>query len=154
MGKFSREKGRRGEQQLVLYGAKKGYKCERILRQYQEAGQPDVKMVKNGVTYTFENKAYKSSFKTIYDLYYADRDADGVLSFVLASGQPAVAVSNDFEQLLITGRHFRNLTLFPPSPKALKVYQRIIRLDALRQSADFLCIKDNGKVRLFMRFWV
>jgi Holliday junction resolvase len=154
VGKFSRSKGRRNEQQLVLYLARHGYQAERILRQYQAAGQPDVKATKiAGIVTTFEMKARKDSFKTIYALYNSEKDDKGVVAFVTYSGGKPVALSTDFEALLGSDRTFRNLILFPPNPKLLKVYNRIVKLDELRQSADYLVIKDNNKPMLFLRFW-
>ena len=153
IGRFSRSKGRRNEQQLVLYLARHGYQAERILRQYQAAGQPDVKALKSGVTTTFEMKARKDSFKTIYSLYNSEKDENKVLAFVTHSGGKPVAVSTDFEALLGSDRSFRNLVLFPPPPSMLKVYNRILKLDELRQTADYLVIKDNNKPMLFLRFW-
>jgi Holliday junction resolvase len=153
VGKFSRMKGRRNEQQLVLYLARHGYQAERILRQYQAAGQPDVKALKAGVTTTFEMKARKDSFKTIYALYNSEKDDKGVVAFVTHSGGKPVAMSTDLEVLLGSDKTFRNLVLFPPPPRMLKVYNRILKLDELRQTADYLCIKDNGKPMLFLRYW-
>ncbi len=152
-GRFSRMKGRRGEQQLVLYLAKLNYKAERILRQYQEAGQADVKAEKDGKTLTFENKCRRESFKSIYDLYYKERGENGLLCFAMGSTATAVAVCSDLEALLGPDLSFRNLVLFPPTDKHLKVYNRIVALSALKQSADFLVIKDNNKPRLFLRYW-
>lgn len=154
MGKFSRMKGRREEQQLVLHLAKLDYKAERILRQYQAAGQPDVKATKGDKTITLENKSRHSSFKSIYTVYYDDRDLEGLLCFVLCSSGVAVAMSTDFEKVIkCEGQVFRNLTTFPPNPKYLKVYQRLVGLKQVKQDADVLVLKDNGKPRLFIRYW-
>ncbi len=152
-GAMSRNKGRRGEQQLVLHLAKLGFKAERILRQYQESGQPDVVATRDGKTYTFENKCRRDSFKSIYGLYYSERDPNKVLCFLLSPGSTAVAVSSDVDALLAPDLSFLNLTVFPPSPQHLKVYKRIVTLNALRQSADFLVLRDNQKPSLFLRFW-
>jgi len=153
IGKFSRNKGRRSEQQLVLYLARHGYQAERILRQYQAAGQPDVKAAKAGIVTTFEMKARKDSFKSIYALYNSEKDANSVVAFVTHSGGTPVAMSNDFEALLGSDRTFRNLTLFPPNSALLKVYNRIVYLNKLRQAADYLVVKDDNKPMLFLRFW-
>lgn len=153
MGNFSRSKGRREEQQLVLYLAKLGYQAERILRQYQAAGQPDVKATKDGKTITFEKKARRASFKAIYDLYAQEKDNDGTMCFVTHSFGTPVAVSTDFPSLLTVDRLFRNLTAHPVAPKKMKVFLRIEKLKELKQSADFLVIKDNGKPQLFLRYW-
>ncbi len=153
-GKFSRNKGRRGEQQLVLHLAKLGYKAERILRQYQFAGQPDVVARKNGKEYTFENKSLRCSFKSIYELYYSERDGDKSLRFVMNDKGVAVSMSTDFETLLVPDQRFRNLEIFPPTPKQLKAYSRIVgTIKDMKQTADFLVIKDNGESMLFIRYF-
>lgn len=152
-GKFSRNKGRREEQQLVLALAKWGYKAERILRQYQAAGQADVKTLEPA-QYTFEMKARQGSFKTIYDLYYSQRDEKGILSLVYGSKGTAVAMSSDFPSLLSIPDHsFRDLSNPPADKKILKVFARILKLQELKQAADFLVIKDNNKVRLYIKYW-
>lgn len=153
-GSKSRSKGRRGEQQLVLYLTKRGYRAERILQQYQFAGQPDVKAVKDGVVLTFESKLRRDSFKSIYRVYYSDRDSDGLLCFTMGSGSVCVALSTDFESLLNIDRSFRNLALFPPAKKDVKVYERIVKLNALRQAANYLVIRDNNKPSIFLRYWL
>lgn len=152
MGKFSRSKGRREEQQLVLDLAKMGYKAERILRQYMTAGEADVKTLEPE-QYTFELKTRRSSFKTIYALYYDHRDLDGVLKFVLSTSGVAVAASTNFKSLLKADTHFRNLLLNPTDSKKLRVYKRIVDMQKLKQTADFLVIKDNNKPRLYFRYW-
>lgn len=155
-GKFSREKGRRNEQQLVLYLAKLGFKAERILRQYQEAGQPDVKATKDGNTITFEMKARRESYKSIYSLYESDKDERGDLCFTDKQFGTCVAMNRDLRELFKPSSEFRfiNLEMFPPVPiKNLKVYNRIIGLKEIKQTADYLCIKDNNQYRLFLRFW-
>lgn len=152
-GRFSRNKGRREEQQLVLYFAKKGYKAERVLRQYQQSGQPDIIIEKEGKSYTLENKSRRNSFKSIYDLYASEKEADGALRFVTYSSGTAVIMSSEFNLLLNPENPFKNLALSPPISKKLKVYNRIVKLKELKQSADFLVIKDNGKPRLFLRYW-
>lgn len=152
-GRFSRRKGATNERALVIHLANKHYQAERILRQYQVAGQPDVRAVKDGKEYTFEMKARRCSFKRIYDLYYRERDGENILAFVQSSSGIPVAVSTDFQSLLEVNRSFRNLTLFPPDKKLLKVFDRIVKFNAWRQTADFLVIRDNGKPMLFLRYW-
>lgn len=152
-GKFSRDKGRREEQQLVLSLANMGFRAERILRQYQIAGQPDVKAWKQDCLYTFELKTRNSSYKTIYELYFSERGPDSILSFVLVPQGKAVAMSNRFESLLTANQTFRNLSMFPPDPKKIKTFKRILALDAERQTADFLVLKDNNKPRLYIRYY-
>lgn len=152
-GKFSRNKGRREEQQLVLYLANLGYKAERILRQYFASGEADVKATKDGVTYTFENKSRNKSFKSIYDAYFSERDVDGVFRFVQTSGSTAVAVSTHFTALLGPDQAFRNMEASPGTRLIKMACNRMVKLKELKQSADFLVIKDNGKPRLFLRYW-
>jgi hypothetical protein len=150
-GKFSRNKGRRNEQQLVLYLARHGYQAERILRQYQEAGQPDVKAVKNGKTTTFEMKARKCSFKTIYALYDANKGVDDIFCFSLVNNPNLVAMSTSLSQLTDTQIcDFRFTTV---AGGCSKTYNRVINLSLLKQGADYLVIKDNNKPMLFLRFW-
>ncbi len=149
-GTFSRMKGRRNEQELVLYLAKLGYKAERILRQYQFAGQPDVKATKGEQTFTLEMKARRDSFKSIYDLYFSTKE--DVMTFCLGTNGTAVAITTDFERLH-TARDLYFPNILGADKKALKTYLRIAKMTEIKQSADFLVLKDNGKPRLFMRFW-
>lgn len=151
-GKFSRNKGRREEQQLVLYLAYLGYHAERILRQYQEAGQPDVIATKHGESITFEKKARKCSFATIYSLFDNHKDDNHVLAFVKTPLGEAVSISTRFPALLDPDLTYRDLSKFPPSPKDIKVFDRIIRLKEMKQSADYLVIKDNNRPQLFIKY--
>lgn len=154
IGRFSRNKGRREEQQLVLYLAKLGYQAERILRQYLTPGEADVRAVKGDKTYTFELKSRRDSYKRLYTLYETEKDADGLLCFVLSADGTAVAISTDFESVANYKGPFRNLIAFPPKPIQLKDFFRFVKLNELRQSADYLVIKNNNKKRLFIRYWL
>lgn len=153
MGMMSRRKGRKGEQQLVLYLANRGWQAERILNQAHTAGLPDVKAYRNQQSYTFELKLRKDSFKSIYDLYFSEKDEEGCLNFVLNSGGIGVAVSRNWESLLSLDVYLRNLTLQPPLPKQLQAYNRLVRLEELGRHADFLVLRDNRKPMLFIRYW-
>lgn len=150
-GAFSRSKGRREEQQLVLYLAKLGFKAERILRQYQAAGQPDVKAVRAGKEYTFEMKSRKDSFKSIYDTYFADRGPGNFLGVHLP--EVCIAISTVFEDLLAPTLVFLHRAVFGSSKAKDRGYKRLVTLQALKQSADFLVIKDNNRPRLFIKYW-
>lgn len=157
-GKFSREKGRRNEQQLVLYLASRHYTAERVLRQYQASGLPDVIATKAGRSYSFEMKARKDSFKRIYELYYRMRDPDKAIRFTIGPLGPMVAMSTELESIVDeenNNKTFREVVLDATGPglKDLKVYIRIAGLVSLKQTADFLVIKDNCQPRIFMRFW-
>lgn len=153
IGKFSRSKGRRGEQQLVLHLATLGYKSERILRQYLTPGEADVRAVKGDKIHTFELKSRYSSFKRIYDLYYAERDENTILSFVINADSTPIAVSTDLEKLMDVSS-FRNLEKFPPILAYMKDFSRLLKMKELKQSADFLVLKDNNKPRIFIRYWL
>lgn len=150
MGKFSRNKGRRGEQQLVIYLSTLYYKAERILNQAHTPGLPDVKATKHGKTYTFENKCYHDRSKTIYTYFNMN---SGILPVVgaLLSPTVGVAISEDFELL----SNASDIKLYPPSSKfEEKVYAKLLKFNEERGSADFLVLKDDRKVRLFLRYWV
>lgn len=152
MGKMSRNKGRREEQQLVLHLANIKFKAERILRQYQEAGQPDVKAWRSGQpekVWTFEMKSRQASFKRIYDLYYKEKvPSPSVLA--CSVGGKLFAMTADFELLMKVPDYFRDILDTHPE---YKTFKRILKLEELKQSADILVIRDNGKSRLFIRYW-
>lgn len=151
-GKQSRSKGRREEQQLVLHLASHYWKAERILQQYQKAGQPDVRAVKNGVTLTFEMKSSsRASYKSIYNMYDAYKDHEGALRFIWEG--VAVGITTKFENLLPTDQHFSEAP--PGCPLAqLAAFRRVVgTLKALKQDADFLVLRDNNKPRLFLKYW-
>lgn len=154
MSKISRAKGRRGEQQLVLYLRNLGYKyAERILRQYQLAGLPDVQARKEATDpwITFESKLRRDAFKTIYKLYYEERDIFGRLCFVDPDTGVACAMSTKFEDLLFVRTAFGT---FDKRHKYFKTLKRILKLNEQRQTADFLVIRDNNKPAIFIRYWI
>lgn len=153
MGKFSRSKGRREEQQLVLALANLGFKAERILRQYQAAGQPDVRAYGHGrPEVTFEMKSRQQSFKTIYALYRSERDHLGRLLFSLDG--KLVAMSTDLMTLFnFQAEQTPYFIGILPDSRFLKTYKRIVKLYDLKQNADYLVIRDNGEQRLFIKYW-
>lgn len=153
-GKFSRNKGRRGEQQLVLSLAGHGFKAERVLRQYQEAGQPDVIATKGGLTYTFELKCRLDSFKSLYDLYMNEKPPGGVLAVTGPLGSFAMST------LVIKLTHpeeehvFRNLEKYPiMAARRKRALDRVFKLKEVKQTADYLVLKDNNKPRIYIRYW-
>lgn len=153
MGRFSRAKGRRGEQSLVLYLARYSYKAERILNQAHTAGLADVKATKNGTDYTFELKTYKNAFKTMYDFYYNNRIEEGGVVGVhlgdVGTSGPLVAISTNFENLLGNGTYIFQY----PAKTTIRTIKRLLTLKEKKGSADLLVVKDNGKPRLFFKFW-
>lgn len=154
MGAFSRSKGARGERELVLYLALRGWTAERNLRQYQVKGEYDVQAVKDDKVITFENKFEKCSYKTIYDLYYVERNPmTGLLCFTMDFLTTTVSMSTDFEDLLkMNDRRYRVLCSEVLAPKAKSAFERILRLKLIKGKADYLVIKDNGKPRLFIHY--
>ncbi len=153
-GRMSRNKGRREEQQLVLALSVKGFKAERILRQYQEAGQPDVKATREGKTITLEMKSRGHSFSRIYDLYYKERAEDGFLGIALEGR--TCAISTDIEVLLESPSFYfvKSDDLVKSDPKNRLIIARLFgSLFAMKQTADFLVIRDNNKPRIYLRYW-
>lgn len=150
MGRFSRNKGRRGEQQLVLFLAKMGYKAERVLNQAHTSGLYDVLAKKDGKEYSFELKSYKDAFKSIYDLYYRSGVAPQPLCCHLGDGV-GVAITTDFETLARGALDLRFVN--PLDAFERRVYRRLKTMNKLRGSADFLVLKDNNKARLFLKYW-
>lgn len=128
------------------------FTAERILRQYQVAGQPDVRAAKNDKEYTFELKCKKSSFKTLYEFYYAERDADLLVSFVPNPLGTTVSISTNLDSLMNQDKAYRILTSETLTSKQKRMFARIIRLEELKQSADFLVLRGNNKPWLFIRY--
>jgi hypothetical protein len=151
VGLFSRQKGRRGEQQLVLYLAQRGYKAERILRQYQTPGCPDVKTL-SPKEYTFELKTYMNNFKSIYDFYYSNRsDEFPIVGLVLGTqSKCCVAISTDFDKL----EEAKDIIFDYPTDSQKMITKRLMTLNKKRGVADFLVLKDNNKPRLFLKYWI
>jgi len=148
MGQFSRRKGRRGEQQLVLFLKYLGYHAERILNQAHTSGLPDVKAIKGDKTYTFELKTYQDGFKSVYDFYYDNMSENDILT-CLIDDCVYVAISTNFKHMSEkTDWHFKDI---PEASVRLK--NRFRKLNAKRGIADFLVLKDNNKSRLFLKFW-
>lgn len=157
-GKSSRDKGARGERNLVMHLALLDYDARRVIRTravggYENDVVPDVIATKDGVEYTFENKYRKNAYKTIYDLY--DKEStDNVYRFAVPqSPEPlCVAIGTDFEEVKIhSDVYFTSVSL--DGSVSTRTYMRILRLRELLKGAQFLVIKDNGKPPLFLRFW-
>lgn len=152
MAKFSRSKGRRGEQQLVIFLSKLGYKAERVLNQAHTPGLYDVSATKDGKVTTFEVKTYQDAFSSLYQVYYHGnaqiRQGGHVLTAKLSTG--LVALSTDFEALT----NCNDMIFYDPSTKLEeRVWRRLVTLKQKVGRADFLCLKDNNKPRLFLRYW-
>jgi hypothetical protein len=150
MGRFSRDKGRRGEQQLVIFLSKLGYKAERVLNQAHTAGLYDVLAVsRDGKRYSFELKTYKEAFKSIYTYYGVYGKDEQTIGVLLAEG--CVAMSTDFTKLLTGIQDIRFYA--PTSAFEKRMARKLLNLNIKRGKADFLCLKDNNKPRLFLRYW-
>lgn len=149
-GNHSRNKGRRGEQQLVLYLSKLGYKAERVLNQAHTAGLYDVTATKKGVRYSFENKCYRDRSRGIYSLFETYEWVFPVLGCFLPP-MGCVAISKDFELLASV----KDINFLPAGTKEEeRAYKTLSKFNVERGSADFLVIKDDRKARLFLRYWV
>lgn len=155
---MSRNKGARGERSLVMHLNLMGYDARRVIRTravkgYENDIVPDVIATKDGVEYTFENKYRKDAYKSIYALYNQMK-SDGVYRFQLPQtpGPLYVAIGEDFEEVKKAHDvHFYRLSL--DGSETTLAHMRITRLQALLKGAQYLCIKDNGKKPLFIRFW-
>lgn len=155
---MSRRKGARGELNLVMHLRLLGYDARRVIRTravsgYENDVVPDVIATKDGKEYTFENKSRKDAYKTIYELYNRLK-SDGVYRFQIPSGtEPLhVAIGEDFEEVKRAHDvHFVTIPL--DGSQTTLTHMRITRLQALLKGAQFLCIKDNGRKPLFIRFW-
>jgi Holliday junction resolvase len=157
-GLMSRRKGARGELSLCLYLNLLGYDARRVIRTravkgYENDVVPDVIATKDGVEYTFESKYRKDAYKSIYTLYNK-LQTGGVYRFqVPQTPSPLyVAIGEDFEEVKRSHDvHFYSLSL--NGSDNTPVHMRITRLQALLKGAQYLCIKDNNKKPLFIRFW-
>jgi hypothetical protein len=151
MGKFSRQKGRRGEQELVLALRDFGFtNVRRCLNQEHEKDyRPDVIGEYGGEEYDFEHKSYTDKFKKIYQF----------VDPTLKSGNNAYRASIEgFGEVAISYSPFESMRLgfdtsFTQVPLDVD-HKRIAALNKLRKGADFLVVKDNNKKRLYIKFWV
>lgn len=158
MGLRSRRKGSRGELNLVMHLRLLGYDARRVIRTravsgYENDVVPDVIATKDGVEHTFENKSRKDAYKSIYELYNKLKDK-GVYRFQIPQSPTPlyVAIGEDFEEVKKAHDvHFQMLSL--NGSETTLAHMRITRLQVLLKGAQFLCIKDNGKKPLFIRFW-
>lgn len=154
-GKASRDKGARGERSLCMHLNLNGYDARRVIRTravagYQDDVVPDVIATKGGLELTFENKARKCSFTTIYKLYEKERGGDRVCRFNI--GGKLLSIGTDLEEVRrTTDVHFR--TLVPHDGLQAKIQQRLLNLSKMLKGAMFLVIKDNNKYPLFIRYF-
>jgi len=157
-GRMSRNKGARGERSLVMHLNLLGYDARRVIRTravggYENDIVPDVIATKDGVEYTFESKYRKDAYKSIYELYNKLKMGNVYRFQIPQSPTPLfVAIGEDFEEVKKAHDvHFQSLPL--DGSQTTLAHMRITRLQVLLKGAQFLCIKDNGKRPLFIRFW-
>lgn len=154
MAKFSRDKGSREERSLIadlkevgyldarrvpLSGAMRGFKFDVL-------GTSPA-----GVPHSFEMKSRRDAFSSIYALLNKYRGEDSCVRFTVNSP--------DFPYFVIFGTKLIDLTttgnyaLIQKDNKDYRTFKRIANLDKLRAGATFLCIKNNNKPRIFLRYW-
>lgn len=136
------------------YLRERGYEAMRVpLSGASEGFKFDVLAEKDGAKYSFEVKARKEVFGMIYELYYKLRDELNVLRFTSESGKQCVALGMEFDEIKKPNCTFPSPDHYSFHPKALKTFNRILRMQEWLQGADYLVIKGNSRPLLFLRYW-
>lgn len=149
MGKFSRDKGKRNELLLVHYLRSIHFNAVRVPLSGACAGyESDVVATRDNVSYSFELKARKDLFKSIYETVF-----EPVVRFsnYADNGRPLIAIGTDLDQ--VNDRNYPVYDTIIPKSKESKVYKRLVTLHKWKGKADFLVLKDDRKPFLFVRYW-
>lgn len=148
VGKFSRDKGARGERALVMFlndlkytnvrrvplsGAMAGYKHDVVATNLE------------GTNLTFELKCRKELFNWVY-AYFKDMGPRRIsyLGKCLSMGKsPEEANASGFDKAFqrVEGTGYEKLA------------KRFFNLDKMREGADYLVIKSDFKSLIFFKFW-
>lgn len=158
MGKSQKQKGRNQEYVLRDCLRRHGWTAERVYASGAIAGLPgDVKGThpEHGEK-LFEMKARKASFQSLYDLYSEWRRTkqDDLLALAIPEGSKLCISMSDSPDAI-----FDNPDYYEPATKDHPLYKRFSRtfsklsnLQKLLGKADILCVKDDRKPILFIRY--
>lgn len=160
MGKFSRDKGKRGEYALRDSLRREGWKADRVPSSGAAQGfKGDVKAehAKHGGK-LFELKCRKGTFKKIYELYFAHlaQAGDDLLAVALPANEDqksaCLNLSTSLEAVL-GGADHHPLAHYHPQYKAFpKTFRKLANLRKLLGEADILVLRDDRQPFLYLRF--
>lgn len=158
-GKYSRDKGRRGEYSVRDELRAGGFVADRVPLSGASAGfKGDIRASKNGRTYVFEVKCRATGFKAVYDLF-AKESEDGVLRLAVAAetgeaGPVCINISNSADGAL--GSQGAYLLKAPSSvPGGIhtkRLHRKLLNMRKWLQGADVLVIKSDRCQNLYLRY--
>lgn len=151
MGKFSRNKGRRVEQDFVNLLKFKGYDARRVPLSGSMSGYKHDVIIKteSGET-TFEVKARKDLYKAIYSLLdtYAPTK-----NLTLLMSSFTLSLTNLSDSDFICPRDFKRPEHLDFTDKVVKkAVNQLCKIDELREGADYLVIKNDRKPFIAIKY--
>lgn len=149
MGKYSRDKGKRGEYQARDALRADGFLADRVPSSGAAQGfKGDIKFSRNGVTMLAEVKVRAGqSFKHVYQLF-ADTSQNGLTSVYHARDTQdltCIDIADKMSTLLASDGYYNPL----PGHKGIK---QALKLQEMLKEADVLIIKNDRKPFLYLRY--
>lgn len=140
-GNYSRNKGRRIEYEIRDYIRSLGLTADRVPASGAAQGfKGDIRFTHAGIPYLLEVKARKSSFSKVYEMIGDQRS----ICFFIPEGK-----------LIYLSRYLLDLVALPNVTYTMRSDKNAVftsKLHSLLGASDFLCIKDDRKPPLFLRF--
>lgn len=157
-GRFSRQKGRRGEYAVRNLVRDEGYSSERVPLSGAWVGMKgDVTATKDGVTYVLEVKTRRADYTNIYNLFNKF-STEGVLRVSYPSqGGPQgvlVAVAKTLSQVLPMEGHYTSDSILEGKIGTGKGLRKLLSLRELKKTCDVIVIKDDRQPFLFIKYAV
>lgn len=152
----SRRRGKRGEYMLRDFLRSLGWEAERVPTSGAAKGFPgDIKAARDGKTLLLECKNYSGTFNKIYELYneHVKTRQDDLLSFVaIGEARVCVDVSTSLDAVLEGPTCHEFVDRHPLGTKYKRTFQKIGNMQKLVQECDVLCLKDDRRPWLFVRY--
>lgn len=171
---FARSKGIRGEYIVRNQLRSLGYKADRVpLSGSAEGFKGDVIASKDGHSFKFEVKCRKDMFQNIYTLHDGRKDSKdikyviphdsgfrtGVSRFdidgqLIAMSQYFDALrQSQFEAVFEKETAVKPVGRMPKGPDKTLVFRQLLRYKNWLGEADFLVLKINGSLPLYIKYW-
>lgn len=156
MGRSQRQKGCRGEYKLRDELRRFGFQADRVPASGAAQGaafKGDVRFSRNGKNYTAEMKSRKNSFQSLYAMYdaYQATSQDDTLKFIDHEGG-LVNLSSSPLGALEPGGVYEFAYNYPWYQDHRRTVARFKTLKKLLGESDLLCVKDNNRPILYIRW--
>jgi hypothetical protein len=153
MGMSQRRKGLRVEYLVRDRMRELGYECHRVPSSGAAQGfKGDLECRKEGQEFKIEVKGSTTKFKTLYSLYTKYRPGTGTVRFFI-HGEGIVAFGPFFEDVRRANEHFPVISADNTPAKDMRGFKFILGLKKLLGESDYLAIKQDNQVILFIKFW-